>query len=69
VGARLKATTEQALAIGWHTRNLHYVKNLKPIDKYLKPPPAKAPGVVGARGAKQMLHLLMKKQEAQHGNG
>lgn len=69
MGARLKASTERALAIGWHTRNLHYVKNLQPIDKYLKPATTKASGDAGARAAKQMLQRMMKKQEAQHGNG
>jgi hypothetical protein len=26
--------------IGWHTRNLHYVKKLDPLAKYLEPPPS-----------------------------
>ncbi len=31
-----------ALAIGWHTRNLHYIDKLKPLGDYLKPEPTQA---------------------------
>lgn len=42
VGAQIKAKAEHALAIGWHTRNLHYIDKLKPLSDYLKPEPTQA---------------------------
>jgi hypothetical protein len=38
----MKAAGEQALMIGWHARNLHYVDKLKPLGHYLTPPPPPA---------------------------
>ena len=34
----MKAADQRALSVGWHTRNLHYVRHLKPLTEYLKPP-------------------------------
>ncbi len=31
-----------ALAIGWHTRNLHYIDKLKPLADYLRSEPTQA---------------------------
>lgn len=36
----MKARQEQALMVGWHARNFHYVKDLKPLGKYLEPAPS-----------------------------
>jgi hypothetical protein len=52
----------QALIIGWHVRNLHYVEKLKPIGHYLKP--AEAPAEKrdqGARAVKAMFQRFAKK--------
>jgi hypothetical protein len=40
VGARMKGRNDEAAMIGWHTRNLHYVKKLPDLAKYLEPPPS-----------------------------
>lgn len=36
----MKGRHDEAAMIGWHTRNLHYVKTLDPLAKYLEPPPS-----------------------------
>jgi hypothetical protein len=36
----MKGRHDEAAMIGWHTRNLHYVKKLDPLAKYLEPPPS-----------------------------
>jgi hypothetical protein len=36
----MKGRGDMAGMIGWHTRNLHYVKKLDPLAKYLEPPPS-----------------------------
>jgi hypothetical protein len=36
----MKGRHDEAAMIGWHTRNLHYVKNLPDLAKYLEPPPS-----------------------------
>lgn len=68
VGARLTAEKRQALAIGWHARNLHYVKELKPLEHYLKPaatPEQKRDK--DARAVARMLDGMIRKQEATNG--
>lgn len=58
VGARLKATHQQALLIGWHARNLHYVKDLKPIGHYLRP--AQSPDQKREQGARDVLAMMKR---------
>jgi hypothetical protein len=36
----MKGRHDEAAMIGWHTRNLHYVKKLPDLAKYLEPPPS-----------------------------
>jgi hypothetical protein len=64
----LKATDEQAFSFGWHARNLHYVKNLKPLEHYLKPaPPPAQKRDQDARAVVAMFKRHAKKKGANDG--
>jgi hypothetical protein len=64
----LKAASEQALAFGWHARNLHYVQKLKPLDRYLMPAlPPEQKREQGARDVLAMLRRQAKKKGAKDG--
>lgn len=50
--------------IGWHARNLHYVKNLKQLDHYLKPaPPPEQKRDQGARAVVAMFKRFEANQK------
>lgn len=64
VGARRKASQEQALSIGWNAEAFARTKRMKPLDDYLKPaPPPEAKRDKGARDLKRMFDRKIKKQE------
>lgn len=60
----MKASGDLSKMIGWHTRNLHYVKKLPEMADYLKPP-AKPDDLreQGARAVKRMFDRMIAKQE------
>ena len=66
--ARLKAQGDLATMVGWHVRNLKFVRNLKSLPEYLKPPPTpEGRREQGARDVKRMLDRMIKQQEAAGG--
>lgn len=61
----MKASADMAAMIGWQVRNLHYVKNLKPLAEYLIEPKTEAQQRdEGASKVLAMMKRLMKKGTA-----
>lgn len=60
----MKAASDQATSIAWSNRNMHYIKNLKPLAEYLTPPKSdEQKRNEGAAKVLAMMKRLMRKNE------
>lgn len=63
----MNARGKHAASIGWMTRNFHYIKDLKPMAEYLKPPPTEEQKRV--EGAAAVVAMLERRKQKEQTDG